>query len=94
MDESKDINVKKKGEERCGTRLYACITLDDEGAEGEDCNSEWEEVTGLELRWLARAEFRDATALPTVVDGGLRFRTVSAVKPLREPKRAVETLYS
>lgn len=44
------------------------------------------------LRLLARAEVTAATALPTVVEVGLRFRAASAVKCRTEPWTAAARL--
>lgn len=59
-----------------------------EEAEGD----EGEAAEGTVLRLLARAEVTAATALPTVVDVGLRFRAASAVKCRTYPRTVVARL--
>jgi len=59
-----------------------------EEAEGDD----GEAAEGTVLRLLARAEVTAATALPTVVDVGLRLRADSAVKCRTEPWTAAARL--
>lgn len=57
-------------------------------AEGDD----GEAAEGTVLRLLARAEVTAATALPTVVDVGLRLRAASAVKCRTGPWTAAARL--